>query len=44
MSLINHDLTKLDAIRKKYLHDVLEVVQMKSHEIAAQRRLAKVKK
>lgn len=44
MQLINHDLTKVDAIRKKYLYDVLEAVQMRSHEIAAQRRLAKVKR
>lgn len=44
MALIKHDLTKIDAIRAKYLYDVLETVQVKSYEIAAQRRLASIKK
>ena len=43
MSLIDHDLTKLDTIRKKYLFDVLETVQMRSYKISAQRQLSKIR-
>jgi len=44
LAVANHDITKVKEIRKEYLYDVLEAVQVKSHLIAAQRRLAKVKK
>ena len=43
MGLIDYDLTKLDVIRRKYLHDVLETIQMKSWEIKAQRELMKIR-
>ena len=43
MSLINYDLTKIDVIRRKYLYEVLETVQMKSWEIKAQRELIKIR-
>jgi len=44
MAVADHDITKVKEIRKEYLYDVLEAVQIKSHLIAAQRRLSKVKK